>query len=83
MFCKRITIQLRKKDDSFHLRPLGDIHLGNIGRDVDKLQKHIDFVRKRPDYYTVGMGDFIDNISAYAGGQVDKRRTPKPLTGGT
>lgn len=79
MFCKRVTVHLHKKDDIFNLRPLGDVHLGNIGCDVEKFKKHIDFVAKHDDYYTIGMGDFIDNVQAYAGGQVDKRWNPETV----
>jgi hypothetical protein len=79
MFCKRVTVHLNKKDDIFHLRPLGDVHLGNIGCDVEKFKKNVEFVRKSKDYYTIGMGDFIDNVSAYAGGQVDRRWNPETV----
>lgn len=79
MFCKRVTVNLKKKSDIFHLRPLGDVHLGNIGCDVDKFKKNVQFIAQHDNYYTVGMGDFIDNVQAYAGGQVDKRWNPETV----
>jgi hypothetical protein len=46
---------------------------------VDKFKKNIEFIKKHRDYYTIGMGDFIDNVQAYAGGQVDKRWNPETV----
>jgi len=79
VFCKRVTIELPTKDAKIHVRPLGDIHLGNIACDVDEFKKHVKFVANNKDYYTIGMGDYIDNIMAYAGGQVDKRWNPETV----
>ena len=79
MFCRRQTIELEKKDDTIHLEPLGDIHLGNLGCDIDKYERRIKHIAKSPNTYTIGMGDYIDNISAYAGGIVDKRWNPETV----
>ena len=35
MFSKKINIELEKKDDIFHLEPLGDIHVGHAGFNED------------------------------------------------
>lgn len=79
MFCRRITVDLPKKDALFHLRPLGDVHLGNIGCDVTKFLKNIKDILNRQDHYTIGMGDYLDNITAYAGGAVDRRWNPETV----
>ena len=79
MFCRRYTIELDKKDDTIHLEPLGDIHLGNLGCDIEKYERRVKHIAKSPNTYTIGMGDYIDNISAYAGGIVDKRWNPETV----
>lgn len=79
MFCKQVTIQLTKKDQVIHNRPLGDIHLGNLGCDIDKLRKSIRKIADNPDYYTIGMGDYIDNVMAFANGGIDKRWNPETV----
>lgn len=79
MFCHQVKIKLSKKDDNIQVRPLGDIHIGNLGCDIEKFKKNIDFVAKHDDHYTVGMGDYIDNIMAWAQGGVDKRWNPETI----
>lgn len=76
MFCHRVTIELKKKDERIHLRPLGDIHIGNPGFAVEHFEKELDFIASHDDYYTIGMGDVIDNVMAWANGTVDKRWQP-------
>ena len=79
MFCRRETIELDKKDDIIHLEPLGDIHLGSLGCDIDKYERRIKHIAKSPNTYTIGMGDYIDNVQAYANGGVDKRWNPETV----
>ena len=79
MFTQRYTVQLDKKDQDIHLRPLGDVHLGNLGCDEEKFIKSLDHVAKHDDHYTIGMGDYIDNVMAYAGGTIDKRWNPETM----
>ena len=31
MFSKKVIINLQKKDDTIHIEPLGDIHVGHVG----------------------------------------------------
>ena len=82
MECHRVTIELQKPDDQINLRPLGDIHVGNIGWDQKKFEKNIEFVVKHDDYYTIGMGDYIDNIQAWANASFDKRWNPETVERG-
>src|SRR3990167_1046435 len=79
MFCRQFTINLKKKDDIIHLRPLGDIHLGNLGCDIEKFEKNVEHITSHEDHYTIGMGDYIDNISAWANGGIDKRWNPETV----
>lgn len=68
-----------KEDDIFYLRPLGDIHLGNLGCDIEKFKKSIDLIKRTKNYFTIGMGDYIDNVQAYANGGIDKRWNPETV----
>ena len=71
MFSKKIRIELEKKDDIFHLEPLGDIHVGHAGFDEDLYKSRIKAIAKQKDRYTLFMGDQIDAITVY-----DKRFNP-------
>jgi len=79
MFCHRVTIELEKLDDEIFLRPLGDVHIGNLGCDLEKFKRSIDLIASKDNYYTIGMGDYIDNVMAYAQGGVDKRWNPETV----
>ncbi len=79
MFCRQYTINLKKIDEIIQLRPLGDIHIGNLGCDLKKFENNINFVAKRDDHFVIGMGDYIDNVMAYAQGGVDKRWNPETV----
>ena len=79
MFCHRVTVNLKKLDEQIHLRPLGDVHIGNLGCDLEKFKKSVDFIKKRDDHYTIGMGDYIDNVMAWAQGGIDKRWNPETV----
>jgi hypothetical protein len=79
MRCIRKTVELPKKDSIIHMRPLGDIHLGNLGCDVDKYLKNVKFIADHADHITIGMGDYIDNVMAYANGSIDKRWNPETV----
>jgi len=71
MFSNKIKIELEKKDDIFHLEPLGDIHVGHAGFDSDLYKKRIKAISKDKNRYTIFMGDQLDAISVY-----DKRFNP-------
>jgi hypothetical protein len=77
LFTKRITLDIDKKDDTIYIRPLGDIHLGNLGCDVEKFRRSVSLIAKSDVHYTIGMGDYIDNVMAFANGSVDKRWNPE------
>ena len=71
MFSKKVRIELEKKDDIFHLEPLGDIHVGHAGFDEDLYKSRIKAIAKQKNRYTLFMGDQIDAITVY-----DKRFNP-------
>ena len=79
MFCTRKNIELPKKDSIINMRPLGDIHLGNLGCDIKEYEKNIKYIADHEDCITIGMGDYIDNVMAYANGSVDKRWNPETV----
>jgi hypothetical protein len=71
MFSKKIKIELEKKDDIFHLEPLGDIHVGHAGFDEELYKSRIKAISKQKNRYTLFMGDQLDAITVY-----DKRFNP-------
>ena len=71
MFSKKINIELEKKDDIFHLEPLGDIHVGHAGFNEDLYKSRIKAITKQKNRYTIFMGDQLDAITVY-----DKRFNP-------
>ena len=50
MECIQITINMKKKDDVYVIRPIGDIHLGNENCDVDKLKSVVKEISKIKGY---------------------------------
>lgn len=60
-------------EELIFLEPLGDIHIGNIACDEEKLRKRIEHIRKTPNQYWIGMGDYIEAIYPTSGGITDKR----------
>jgi len=79
MHCVRHIIELTRSDDLINIRPLGDIHLGALGCDIDKYKRNVEWIRKTENAYTIGMGDYIDNVQAYANGGIDKRWNPETV----
>src|SRR3990167_3185635 len=71
MFSKKITINLEKKDDIFHLEPLSDIHVGHAGFDEELYKKRVSAINKEENRYTLFLGDQFDAITTY-----DKRFNP-------
>ena len=71
MFSKKIKIELEKKDDIFHLEPLGDVHVGHAGFDEELYKSRIKAISKQKNRYTLFMGDQLDAITVY-----DKRFNP-------
>lgn len=75
----RVQVFLDKPDDVFTVRPVGDVHAGNLGFDKEKFERTLKTIAKTRDLYTIGMGDYIDNVMAWANGSVDKRWNPETV----
>jgi len=55
--------------------PCGDFHIGTKACNIDKLKELIAWIRRMPNIYIFGMGDYIDAINLS-----DKRFDPDMLT---
>ena len=71
MFSKKVIINLQKKDDTIHIEPLGDVHVGHAGFDEELYKSRIKAISKQKNRYTIFMGDQLDAITVY-----DKRFNP-------
>ena len=52
------------KSDTFHIIPIGDIHIGNVNSDKKALIKLVDWIKTCDKCLWLGMGDYIDIIPA-------------------
>jgi len=68
------TIKLKDSVTWYHIIPIGDVHLGNIGCDVTKLKKLVAWIASKDNVYWIGMGDFLDCIN-----MSDKRFDPHTI----
>lgn len=72
---KRHDIEYASKKDWINIIPIGDIHLGNSGCDIDKIRDMVEWIKSHEDNtYWIGMGDYIDAIN-YS----DPRFDPKTI----
>jgi hypothetical protein len=71
MFSKKVIINLKKKDDTIHIEPMGDIHVGHVGFDEEHYKERVKAITEDPNRYTFFMGDQLDAINIY-----DKRYNP-------
>jgi hypothetical protein len=69
-----ITINHKKRGDTFILVPLGDTHIGNKGCDVGRLRDMIGWIRKQVNCFVIMMGDYCDCIN-----YTDPRFDPKTI----
>jgi predicted MPP superfamily phosphohydrolase len=58
-----VHFDLELSSDSFRIIPIGDIHLGNINCNVEKLKNTLQWIRDKEDTYIIGMGDYIEAIN--------------------
>lgn len=65
------TTEISSRSDTVTLVPLGDIHLGSRNCDEELLKEEIDFIRRTPNCYWLGMGDYIEAIKARADRRMD------------
>ena len=71
MFSKKVIINLDKKDDTIHIEPMGDIHVGHVGFDQQHYEDRVKAITEDSNRYTFFMGDQLDAINIY-----DKRYNP-------
>ena len=55
--------RVRSRSARIEIVPIGDIHLGSIACDEERLRAVIDYVRQTDDCYWIGMGDYCDFIN--------------------
>lgn len=55
-------IRYGSRTDHFSLIPIGDIHLGNAGCDIDKLKETVAFIKSSPNTLACLMGDILECI---------------------
>ncbi len=69
-----IDIPYYSQNDIFYIIPLGDVHLGNKGCDIERFQNIIDWIKSKSNCYWIGMGDYTDAIN-----MSDKRFDPQTI----
>jgi hypothetical protein len=75
---KEIKMKDISRDQWYSIIPLGDIHLGNIGCDIEKLKKQINYIKEKENCYWIGMGDYVDCIN-YTDKRFDPTTIAKPF----
>jgi hypothetical protein len=60
---KKVLEYASRKDGTFYLVPLGDIHFGHPNCDVDLVEGTVDFIGETHNCLWLGMGDYADAIS--------------------
>lgn len=71
MFSQKIIINLKHENDTIHIEPLGDIHVGHVGFDEKHYVERVKAIAEEDNRYTLFMGDQLDAINIY-----DKRYNP-------
>lgn len=70
-------VKHRSRKDWFDIIPLGDVHLGNAGCDVDKFQRQIRWIAENKKCFWIGMGDYVDAIN-YSDKRFDQNTVAEP-----
>jgi predicted phosphodiesterase len=73
-FCKHV-IKVDSRNEWYNIIPIGDIHLGNEGCEIQALKNMVDWIKEKDNTYWIGMGDYIDAIN-YS----DPRFDPKTVS---
>jgi hypothetical protein len=68
------SIIYTSRSEHFNIIPLGDIHLGNVGCDIGKLQEIVKYIKEHPRCYWIGLGDYIEAINP-----IDPRFDPQSI----
>jgi len=67
-------IDFKSEKDEFYVVPIGDVHLGNKGCEIQRLKEMVEWIRTKENCYWIGMGDYIDCIN-----YTDKRFDPDTI----
>ncbi len=62
MQINQISIHYPSRSSIFNIVGIGDIHIGNVGCDIKRLEEIITWIKKTPNTYVVGMGDYCEAI---------------------
>lgn len=73
-----IKVQTRSNKEWIYIVPLGDLHLGNAGCDIDKFQRQVEYIKNKKNCYWIGMGDYLDCIN-YTDKRFDPDVIPEPF----
>lgn len=70
-----ITKQI--KYDSAFIVGYGDLHLENLGTDLNRIEQELKIMQRIPNLYVIFMGDLTDNSVKYPTNSFDTYLTPK------
>ena len=74
MELQKINFTVKSANEKFSIIPIGDIHLGNRGCDIERLKKLVMWIKNKDNCYWIGMGDYIEAIV-----YTDKRFDPESI----
>ena len=67
-------INCKGRSDKITVIPIGDTHLGAKDIDLRKLEGLVEYIKRTPQVWWLGMGDFVDSIN-YSDKRFDVRST--------
>jgi DNA polymerase II small subunit/DNA polymerase delta subunit B len=73
MFSKKVIINLQKKDDTIHIEPLGDVHVGHVGFIEDAYEQSYATLK-----FTKNRATTTIRVYARGAGQCSCRMTDTP-----
>ena len=70
----RVAYRGAGRTTEYRVKPIGDVHLGNVGCDLKRLKEDIEEIKHDPTSLWVGMGDYTECINI-----TDKRFDPQSI----
>lgn len=74
-------IHKRINSDRIYLVGYGDLHIENLGTDLERIETELRIMSETPNLYVVFMGDLTDNSVKYLENNFDTYLTPKAARG--